>query len=327
MKQQSKIYVAGHRGLVGSAIIRNLISKGYQNIITRTHSELDLTDQIATGDFFAKEKPDYVFLAAAKVGGIYANNTYPAEFIFQNLMIQTNVINSAYLSNVKKLAFLGSSCIYPKFASQPMSESELLTGKLEPTNDAYAIAKIAGIKMCKAYNKQYGTNYISLMPTNLYGLGDNYHLENSHVIPAMIRKIHEAKAQQKEFVNLWGTGKPFREFLYSEDMADACVYLMENINADETGEIINIGTGQDISIHELARLVSEVIGYEGKVIFDVSKPDGTPKKLLNIEKLTQLGWKHKTALKEGIEHSYKDFLVQYSSQVVEHTVNKTANKS
>lgn len=308
MKPEDKIYVAGHRGLVGSAYMRRLEQGGYKNIITSTHTELDLTNQQAVNDFFAKEKPDYVFLSAAKVGGIHANNTYPAEFIYQNLMIESNIIHASYLNNVKKLLFLGSSCIYPKMAPQPMKEEHLLTGELEPTNEAYAIAKIAGIKMCGAYNKQYGTNYISVMPTNLYGLGDNYNLENSHVIPALIRKAHEAKQNNDKEMVVWGSGKPMREFLYSDDLADACVYLMENCNADQIGEFVNIGTGKDTTIRELAESVKEAVGFDGELIFDSSKPDGTPRKLLDVSLLNSLGWQAKTSFKDGLKMAYQAFL-------------------
>ena len=308
MQLDHKIYVAGHRGLVGSAIMRRLIEGGYTNIITRTHSELDLIDQHAVGAFFAQEKPDHVFLAAAKVGGILANNTYPADFIYQNLMIQSNIIHAAYVNQAKKLLFLGSSCIYPKFAPQPMKEAHLLTGILEPTNEAYAIAKIAGIKMCSAYNRQYGTNFMSVMPTNLYGPGDNYDLQNSHVMPALIRKMHEAKMRGDSQVNVWGSGSPRREFLYSDDMADACVFLMENRDANAIGEFVNIGVGEDITIRELAERVSKVVGYQGELVFDASKPDGTPQKLLDVTHLNGLGWHAKTILDEGIAHAYQDFI-------------------
>ncbi|WP_124945420.1 GDP-L-fucose synthase [Sulfurirhabdus autotrophica] len=308
MQSESKIYVAGHRGLVGSAIMRRLKAGGYLNIITRTHAELDLIDQIAVTDFLAQENPDYVFLAAAKVGGILANNTYPADFIYQNLMIQSNIIHAAFLSKIKKLLFLGSSCIYPKFAPQPMNEDHLLTGILEPTNEPYAIAKIAGIKMCSSYNRQYGTNFISVMPTNLYGPGDNYDLQNSHVMPAMIRKMHEAKIRGDTKVCVWGSGSPRREFLYNEDMADACVFLMENRDANEIGEFVNIGVGEDLTIRELAEKVSRVVGYHGELVFDTSKPDGTPQKLLDVKRLNKLGWRSKTILDEGIKLAYQDFI-------------------
>jgi len=308
MQRESRIYVAGHRGLVGSAIVRRLMAGGYSNLITRTHAELDLTDQAAVEKFFRAEMPEYVFLAAAKVGGIHANNTYPAEFIYTNLAIETNIIHSAYLTAVRKLLFLGSSCIYPKYAPQPMNEEYLLTGPLEPTNEPYALAKIAGIKMCAAYNRQYGTDYLSVMPTNLYGLGDNYDLQNSHVLPALIRKMHEAKLRGDQEVTVWGTGTPRREFLYCDDLADACVFLMENHAAADVGEFINIGVGTDLTIHELARLVAQVVGFHGQVVFDTSKPDGTPQKLLDVSRITRLGWRAKTALKDGIALTFRDYL-------------------
>jgi GDP-L-fucose synthase len=305
MKKDSKIYIAGHRGMVGSSILRKLKSEGYINIITRTHSELDLTNQLEVSSFFNQEKPEYVFLAAAKVGGIGANNDYKADFIYQNLMIQSNVINSCFDVRVKKLLFLGSSCIYPKMATQPLKEDYLLSGYLEPTNDAYAIAKIAGIKMCQSFNQQYGTNYISVMPTNLYGPGDNYHLQNSHVFPALIRKFHDAKISGDSEVVVWGSGKPMREFLYVDDLVDALIFLMENYNSSE---IVNIGTGEDISIRDLAYLVRDVIGFSGQIIYDSSKPDGTPRKLLDVSRIHELGWFHKINLKQGIELTYKHFL-------------------
>ncbi len=301
MKKNSKIYVAGHRGLVGSAIIRSLVKQGYNNLVTKTRQELDLLDSVAVANFFQKEKPEYVFLAAAKVGGILANNTYPANFIYENLTIQNNIIHNAYLNKVKKLLFLGSSCIYPKFAKQPIKEEYLLSGKLEPTNKAYAIAKIAGIIMCESYNKQYNTNFISVMPTNLYGPNDNFDLKNSHVVPALIRKFHEAKINNKNKVVLWGTGCPRREFLYVDDLAEACIFLMNNYNESE---IINIGTGKDISIKELAGIIKNVVGFEGKIVWDTSKPDGTPRKLLDVSRLNKLGWKYKVSLKKGIELTY-----------------------
>lgn len=342
MDKNSKIYVAGHRGLVGSAIIKNLLSRGYTNLITRTHTELDLTNQQAVAQFFAVEKPEYVFLAAAKVGGIVANNTYRGEFIYDNLMIQNNIIHQSYVHGVKKLMFLGSTCIYPKNALQPMREDCLLTDTLEYTNESYAIAKIAGIKLCESYNLQYGTNYISVMPTNLYGPNDNFDLENSHVLPALIRKIHLAKLLSEnntravlddlkmdsietalgylkgfgvsgERVEIWGSGKPMREFLWSEDMADACVFLMENRNFKDTfsttTEIrnthINIGTGVDISIHDLAYLVREIVGFTGELYFNIDKPDGTMKKLTDVSKLHALGWKHTVKLHDGITQMYE----------------------
>lgn len=305
MKKTDKIYLAGHRGLVGSAIKRKLESLGYNNLITRTHSELNLTNQSQVNSFFETEKPDYVFLAAAKVGGIHANNTYPAEFIRDNLQIQTNIIDAAWQNQVKKLQFLGSSCIYPKFAPQPISEASLLTGELEATNEWYAIAKIAGIKMCQAYRQQYGFKAISLMPTNLYGIGDNFHPENSHVLPALIRRFHEAKEEGKTEVIVWGTGTPKREFIYVEDLADAAVFLMANYDSEE---IVNVGVGEDVSIAELANLIKETVGFQGELKFDPSKPDGTPRKLLNISRLKSLGWSPKTTLAEGIKSTYAWFL-------------------
>ncbi len=303
MNNQSKIYIAGHRGMVGSAIHRRLQEEGFTHFVTRTSAELDLRDQEAVADFFAREKPEYVFLAAAKVGGIVANNTYRAEFLYDNLMIQSNVIHEAYKNGVKKLMFLGSSCIYPKLAPQPLKEEYLLTGLLEPTNEPYAIAKIAGIKMCEAYRAQYGCNFISVMPTNLYGLNDNYDLQNSHVLPAMLRKFHEAKKEGKPFVELWGTGSPKREFLHADDMAAACMYLMKNYN--EAG-FLNIGTGEDLSIKELAEMIKEITGYTGEIRWDTTKPDGTPRKLMDVSKLHSLGWKASIGLKEGISTVYKE---------------------
>jgi len=302
MEQNSKIYVAGHRGLVGSAIARKLKASGYNNLVTRTSKELDLRLQADVNSFFEQERPDYVFLAAAKVGGILANNTYPAEFLYDNLMIQSNIIHYAYVCGVKKLLFLGSSCIYPKLSPQPMKEEYLLDGKLESTNEPYAIAKIAGIKMCQSYNRQYGTNFISIMPTNLYGPNDNFDLETSHALPALLRKFHGAKMNKEPFVKIWGTGSPRREFLYVDDLADACVFLMQNYDEDQ---IINVGTGEDISIRELALLIKEITGYEGELKFDVSKPDGTPRKLLDVSKLTDLGWEAKTGLRGGITKTYQ----------------------
>ncbi|OJV15903.1 MAG: GDP-fucose synthetase [Dyadobacter sp. 50-39] len=313
MDKQSKIYIAGHRGMVGSAIHRTLLAQGYQNIITRTSSELDLRSQQAVEDFFAEEKPDFVFLAAAKVGGIVANNTYRADFIYENLMIEANVIHQAYANNVEKLMFLGSSCIYPKLAPQPLVEDYLLTGPLEETNEPYAIAKIAGIKLCEAYRDQYGCNFISVMPTNLYGYGDNYDLNNSHVLPALIRKFHDAKQNDQPSVNAWGTGSPKREFLFADDLAEACVYLMNNYNGRE---LINVGTGEDLSIKELTELVAKTIGFEGEITWDTSKPDGTPRKLMDVSKLHSQGWKHKVELSQGIELAFKDFLanqVEYTN--------------
>jgi len=305
MKKDSKIYVAGHRGLVGSSIMRLLEKKGYTNIVTKTFQELDLTDQKKVEEFFKKEKPEYVFLAAAKVGGIMANKTYPAEFIYNNLQIQNNIIHNAYLNKVEKLLFLGSSCVYPKLCPQPIKEDYLLTGPLESSNEAYAIAKIAGLKMCEFYNKQYGTNFISVMPTNLYGPNDNFDLENSHVLPAIIRKFHEAKISNAKEVTLWGTGTPKREFLHVDDLADACVFLM---NKYDSSELINIGTGVDVSIKQLAEIVKGIVGFKGKIVWDKTKPDGTPRKLLNVTKLHDLGWKHKVLLEKGIKDSYSWYL-------------------
>jgi GDP-L-fucose synthase len=309
MEKGSKIYVAGHRGLVGSAIVRALTAQGYTNLVVRTHKEMDLEDQHAVQRFFQQEKPEYVFLAAAKVGGIYANNTYPADFIYDNLQIQNNVIHSAYLFGVKKLCFLGSSCIYPKLAPQPMKEDYLLAGKLEPTNEPYAIAKIAGIKMCQAYNRQYGTHFISVMPTNLYGPNDNFDLQNSHVLPALIRKFVEARDGGKPFVIIWGTGNPRREFLHVDDMADACLYLMHTY---DDGEIINIGSGVDTTIKELALMIGEETSFHGTIEFDTSKPDGTPRKLLDVGKLNRLGWKAKIPLREGIHSTIQWYEKQKS---------------
>ena len=309
----ARIYVAGHRGLVGSAIMRRLSAGGYGNVITRSHAELDLTDQSAVDAFFRAERPDHVFLAAARVGGIQANNTYRADFIYQNLMIEANVIHAAYQHGVKKLLFLGSSCIYPKHAPQPMEEGALLTGVLEPTNEPYAIAKIAGIKMCGAYNSQYGTNFMSVMPTNLYGPGDNYDLNNSHVLPALIRKMHEAKIQSAREVVVWGSGSPRREFLYSDDLADACIFLMERYNAADIGEFVNVGSGQEVTIREAAGLIAEVVGFDGELVFDASKPDGTPRKLLDVSKMQQMGWKAKTGLREGIARACDDYLTRMAS--------------
>jgi GDP-L-fucose synthase len=324
MDKNAKIYVAGHRGLVGSAIVRNLQAAGYTNLLLRTHAELDLTNQVATAAFFQAEKPDYVFLAAAKVGGIVANNTYPAEFIRDNLLIQSNIIHAAYVNQVKRLLFLGSSCIYPKLAPQPMREEHLLTGPLEPTNRPYALAKIAGVEMCWSYNRQYGTKYLAAMPTNLYGPGDNYHPENSHVIPALIRKFHEAKVSGASTVTVWGTGTPKREFLYNADMADACVYLMNLpddkyeslLGSDEskTGRfeppLINIGVGYDVTISELANTVSRVTQYTGEIVFDTSKPDGTPRKLMDVTRLSDMGWRATTELEAGLAVAYLDFVGQ-----------------
>ncbi|RXK87359.1 GDP-L-fucose synthase [Filimonas effusa] len=305
MLTNSKVYIAGHRGMVGGAILRKLNELGFNNIVLKTSSELDLRNQENVDDFFSKERPEYVFLAAAKVGGILANNTYRAEFLFDNLMIEANIIHSAYKYGVKKLMFLGSSCIYPKLAPQPLQEEYLLTGPLEQTNEPYAIAKITGIKLCEAYRDQYGCNFISVMPTNLYGIGDNYHASNSHVLPALIRRFHEAKVNNDSSVTVWGTGKPKREFLYADDLAEACVYLMEKYNERE---LINIGTGEDLSIKELAETVKKIVGFGGELLFDESKPDGTPRKLMDVSKLASFGWKYHTPLEEGIKSAYQDFL-------------------
>jgi len=315
MKKTDKIYVAGHRGLVGSALMRQLQAKGYNNILTRTHAELDLTDQPAVRHFFAAEKPDYILLAAAKVGGIHANNTYPAEFIHDNLVIQTNVIHEAWRHKVKRLLFLGSSCIYPKDCPQPMKEEYLLTGPLEPTNRPYALAKIAGIEMCWAYNRQYGTRFMAVMPTNLYGPNDNYDLNNSHVLPALIRKMHEAKQRGEKEVVVWGTGTPRREFLYSDDMAEACLYLLEQpqekmqlLFSGQQPPLVNVGCGEDLTISALAELARDVVGFTGNLTFDPSKPDGSMQKLLDIRKLNELGWKAYTPLNDGIAKAYADYL-------------------
>lgn len=318
MQLNHKIYVAGHRGLVGSALVRNLKAKGYHNLLLRTHAELDLTDQRAVEEFFAAEKPDHVFLAAAKVGGIHANNTYPAEFIRDNLAIQSNVIHAAYLAGVKRLLFLGSSCIYPKLAPQPLKEECLLSGPLEETNRPYALAKIAGIEMCWSYNRQYGTTYLAAMPTNLYGPGDNYHPQNSHVIPALIRRFHEAEQRRDKAVTIWGSGTPMREFMFSDDMADACVYLMNLpekrfkslLGADRNdgvAPLVNVGVGVDISILALAQLVAEVVGFKGEILTDPTKPDGTPRKLMDVSRLTSLGWCASTSLPDGLKMVYADF--------------------
>ncbi len=325
MNSTDKIYIAGHRGLVGSALMRNLQAKGHRNLLSRTHAELDLTNQAEVEAFFEFEKPDYVFLAAAKVGGIHANNTYPAEFIRDNLAIQTNIIHAAWKSNVKRLLFLGSSCIYPKQAPQPMKEEHLLTGPLEPTNRPYALAKIAGIEMCWSYNRQYGTRYLAVMPTNLYGPEDNYHPENSHVIPALIHKFHEAKVNNSPTVTVWGTGTPKREFMYSEDMADACVYMMNledeqfipllgQDRNDGLPPLVNIGVGEDLAIRELAETVKTVTGYTGQITFDSTKPDGTPRKLLDVSRLNALGWRAHTALQDGLKFAYHDFIQHQVSQ-------------
>lgn len=308
MDKNSKIYVAGHRGLVGSAIVRNLQDKGFTNIVYRTHKELNLTSQEDVRSFFETERPEYVFLAAAKVGGIHANNTYPADFIYDNLMIQNNVIKAAHDFKVKKLLFLGSTCIYPKMAPQPIKEEYLLTGALEETNEAYAVAKIAGLEMCKFFKRQYGDNFISCMPTNLYGPNDNFDLKNSHVLPALIRKFHEAKINNSEVVEVWGTGTPLREFLYVDDMADACVFLMEHYDGEQH---VNIGTGEEVSIRQLAETVKDVVGFEGELVFNVDMPDGTPRKLTTVNKLHCLGWRHKVSLNEGIKLAYTWFLENY----------------
>jgi GDP-L-fucose synthase len=312
VNKTDKIYIAGHRGMVGSAIVRKLQKEGFNNLLLRTSAELDLRNQQAVTDFMSREKPDYVFLAAAKVGGILANNTYRAEFLYDNIMMQSNIIHTSWLNGVTKLMFLGSSCIYPKLAPQPLKETYLLTGELEATNEPYAIAKIAGIKMCDAYRAQYGCNFISVMPTNLYGPNDNYSLETSHVLPALIRKIHEAKLNNEPSVVMWGTGKPMREFLHADDLADACYFLMQQYN--EPG-FVNIGTGEDITIKGLALLIKDVIGYNGNIEHDLSKPDGTPRKLMDVQKLHSLGWKAQTGLREGIEKVYREFSQQYATHL------------
>ena len=330
LNPESKVYVAGHRGLVGSAMVKNLQGQGYANLLTRTHAELDLRDQGQVDAFFQQEQPDYVFLAAAKVGGILANNEYPAEFIRDNLAIQTNVIHAAYKNQVKRLMFLGSSCIYPKLCPQPMKEEYLLTGPLEPTNRPYALAKIAGIEMCWSYNRQYGTQYVAVMPTNLYGPGDNYHPENSHVIPALIRKFHEAKQNNAPTVTVWGTGTPRREFLYSEDMADACVYLMNLpdekfqtlLGSDETRTgvfmppLVNIGVGHDLTIKELAEAVKQIVGYQGDIVFDATKPDGTPRKLMDVTRLLAMGWSARTTFLDGLRRAHVEFMAHGSNSVL-----------
>ena len=315
MDKNIKIYIAGHRGLVGSAIKREFEKKGYSNLIYRTHSELDLTDSAAVAEFFEKEKPDWVVQAAAKVGGIYGNNTYPVEFMLENLKIQNNIIENAYKNNVKKLLFLGSSCIYPKETPQPMKEEHLLSGYLEKTNEGYALAKIIGIKLCNAYNREYGTNYMSVMPCNLYGLNDNYHPQNAHVIPMLIRRFHEAKEQGLKEVTVWGTGTPRREFLYSGDLAEAVVFLMENKDAKDIGEFINIGSGYDMPIAEIANLVKETVGFEGKLVYDTSKPDGTMLKLMDVSRINALGWSAKTSLKDGLKITYEDFKNKHLTKV------------
>ena len=305
MEQDSKIYVAGHRGMVGSAIVRELTRQGYSNIVTRTHSELDLTDQRAVNEFFASEKPEYVFLAAAKVGGIMANAQAPADFMYQNMMLEMNVIHAAWQNGCRKLEFLGSSCIYPRLAPQPMQESCLLTGSLEQTNEAYALAKISGLKYCEYLNRQYGTDFISVMPTNLYGPNDNYHPAHSHVLPALIRRFHEAKEAELEEVVCWGDGSPLREFLYVDDLANLCVFLMNHYSGNET---VNAGTGKELTIKELSETVARVVGYRGRIVWDTSKPNGTPRKLLDVSKATALGWTYRTELEEGVALAYHDFL-------------------
>jgi GDP-L-fucose synthase len=310
MNKQDKIFVAGHRGMVGSAIVRKLMAEGYENIITKTSSELDLMNQSNVMQFFAEEKPQFVFLAAAKVGGIYANNTFRAEFLYNNLMIEANVIHAAHVHGTEKLLFLGSSCIYPKLAPQPLTEDSLLTGELEPTNEPYAIAKIAGIKLCESYRDQYGSNFISAMPTNLYGPNDNYDLQNSHVLPALIRKFHEGKINGLPEVEVWGTGSPLREFLHVDDLADACYFLMLNYSEKE---FVNVGTGTDLSIKSLAEMVKDIVGYQGQLVWNTSKPDGTPRKLMNVSKLESLGWKHQIDLKKGIEMVYSEFVEKYNA--------------
>lgn len=310
-----KIFIAGHKGLVGSALLRQLKKKGYKNFILKTREELDLTNTQKVFEFFEKEKPDRVILAAAKVGGIYANNTYPVDFLLDNLKIQNNIIEAAFKNNTEKLLFLGSSCIYPKLAPQPIKEEYLLTSALEPTNEPYALAKIAGIKLCSAFNRQYGTDFISAMPCNLYGINDNYHTENAHVIPMLLRRFHEAKEKNLEKVTVWGTGTPMREFMCSDDLADACIYLMENKKATDIGEFINIGTGTDVTIRELAELIKETVEYKGQIEFDTTKPDGTPKKLLDVSRLNTLGWKAKISLEEGLKLSYTDFLTNIDSRL------------
>ncbi|CCY24678.1 gDP-fucose synthetase [Brachyspira sp. CAG:484] len=315
MDKNAKIFVAGHRGLVGSAIKKELEENGYKNLLTRTHKELDLTESSSVKDFFKLEKPDYVILSAAKVGGIHGNNTYPVEFFTENMKIQLNVIENSFKNNVKKLLFLGSSCIYPKNAPQPMKEEYLLSSTLEKTNEMYALAKISGLKLCASYNREYGTDYISVMPCNLYGLNDNYDKENAHVLPMLIRRFHEAKEDGLKEVVVWGTGTPLREFMYAGDLAKAVVYLMENKSAKEIGEFINIGTGKEVTILELAQLIKKVVGYEGRLVFDKTKPDGTMRKLMDVSRINSLGWKAETELEEGIEIVYRDFLNSKSIRV------------
>lgn len=310
MHKDAKIYVAGHRGMVGSAIVRQLETAGYRNIVTRTSSELDLTQQAQVRDFLVSEKPDYIFMAAAKVGGIHANNTYRAEFLYQNLMIEANVVHAAWQAGVQRMLFLGSSCIYPRDCPQPIREEYLLTGSLEQTNEPYAIAKIAGVKLCESYNRQYRTQYVSAMPTNLYGPNDNYDLANSHVLPALIRKAHEAKLRGDETYTVWGSGKPMREFLYVDDMANACLFLMEQEEINDG--LFNVGTGTDVTIRELAETVMDVVGFKGEIVFDASKPDGTPRKLLDVSRMQRLGWTAKTGLRDGIALAYADFLAKHT---------------
>lgn len=317
MDKHAKIFVAGHRGLVGSAIVRLLRAEGFDNLVVKTHHELDLTEQKAVEDFFAKEQPQYVFLAAAKVGGIYANNTYRGEFIYHNLMIQSNVIEAARRHAIQRLLFLGSSCIYPRDCAQPMQESALLTGPLETTNEPYAIAKIAGLKLCEAYNNQYGTSFAAVMPTNLYGPGDNFDLNNSHVLPALLRKFHEAKMANIPHVTVWGSGKPLREFLHVDDMAAACLFVMQQ----RTTELLNVGSGQEVAISELAQLIQEIVGYQGGVIFDSDKPDGTPRKLLDTSKLSLLGWQARISLREGIEQTYRWYLQHIDAEAKQRAIS------
>ncbi len=313
VEKQAKIYIAGHRGMVGSALVRHLTASGYTNLLVRTSAELDLRNQAATAAFFAEQKPEYVFLAAAKVGGILANNIFRADFLYENLLIEANIIHSAYQNGVTKLLFLGSSCIYPKLAPQPLKEEYLLSGFLEPTNEPYAIAKIAGIKLCEAYRSQYGANFISAMPTNLYGPNDNYDLQGSHVLPALIRKFHEAKINQQPFVEVWGTGSPFREFMHADDLAEACVYLMNHYDGEQ---FVNVGTGEELTIRHLAELVQDVVGFEGELRWNTDKPDGTPRKLMDVSRLHEMGFRHRIALRVGLEHTYKDFLAHEAAYSV-----------
>lgn len=318
MELDSRIFVAGHKGLAGSAIVRKLKSLGYRNLLLRSHAELDLTDQAAVRAFMQRERPRHVFVAAARVGGIHANNAYPAEFLVQNLGIELNVIDAAYRCGVERLLFMGASCLYPKFAAQPMKEEYLLTGLPEPTNEAYALAKIAGIKMCAYYNRQYGTNYLCVLPANLYGLNDNFHPTDSHVIPALVRRLHEAKAAGAPEVVIWGSGNPRREFMSSDDLADACVYLMRHKSAADVGEFVNVGSGKDVSIRELAQAIQRVVGYAGRLVFDTSKPDGSPQKLLDISRLTALGWSARDDLETGLRSTYQDFLANHVQSALQH---------